>query len=111
MAWKKCPECDQPMLPKGRVKKPGEFDHAQGCPIGKRERGLYRKYQVQRADGRDAPGEEHADCHYYVLDLACDPFAAPALRAYADACEAEYPDLASDLRKEADAAPKPRGAR
>ena len=37
MAWKKCRGCGQPMLPKGRKKKPDEFDHAQGCPMeGKR---------------------------------------------------------------------------
>jgi hypothetical protein len=33
-----------------------------------------------------------------VLDLKHDRFAGPALRAYADACEAEYPLLARDLR-------------
>ena len=32
MAWEICRECGQPMLPKGRKKKCGEFDHAQGCP-------------------------------------------------------------------------------
>lgn len=33
MAWKRCKSCGQPMLPKGREKKPGEFDHASGCPL------------------------------------------------------------------------------
>lgn len=28
----KCPECDQPMLPKGVQKRPNEYDHASGCP-------------------------------------------------------------------------------
>ena len=27
-----CPECDQPMLPAGEVKRPNEYDHARGCP-------------------------------------------------------------------------------
>jgi|CXWL01.1.fsa_nt_gi hypothetical protein len=31
--WKLCEGCGQPMLPKGREKKPGEFDHARGCPL------------------------------------------------------------------------------
>jgi hypothetical protein len=30
--WKPCPECGQPMKPKGIRKKRGEFDHAMGCP-------------------------------------------------------------------------------
>ncbi len=28
----KCKDCGQPMLPKGAVKRPNEYDHAQGCP-------------------------------------------------------------------------------
>ncbi len=31
----KCSECGQPMLPKGAVKRPNEYDHAQGCPKGR----------------------------------------------------------------------------
>lgn len=61
-------------------------------------RGLYGKFTVRRNDGRDAPGEKHYNCPYFVLDAMHDPFAAPALRAYADACESEYPLLARDLR-------------
>jgi len=59
------------------------------------KRGLYRKYEVRRLDD---PNEKHIDCSYYVLDCDHDRFAAPALRAYADACAAEYPLLARDLR-------------
>lgn len=29
---KRCPDCDQPMLPAGQVKRPNEYDHASGCP-------------------------------------------------------------------------------
>ncbi len=32
MSERKCKDCDQPMLPKGAVKKPNEYDHASGCP-------------------------------------------------------------------------------
>jgi len=28
----KCKSCGQPMLPKGAVKREGEYDHAWGCP-------------------------------------------------------------------------------
>ena len=59
-----------------------------------RDRGLYGKYEVKRLGG--TPGK-HADCFYYVLDLEHDRFAVPALRAYAEACREEYPQLAEDL--------------
>lgn len=37
MAWKKCRYCGQPTLPKGRKKKPGEFNHARGCPYSRKK--------------------------------------------------------------------------
>ena len=58
---------------------------------------LYEKFTVFRTDGRDAPGEKHAECDYFVLDLTHDPFALPAIRAYADACREKFPTLAADL--------------
>jgi hypothetical protein len=60
------------------------------------ERGIYRKYEVRRVSD---PTGKHDDCDYYVLDPTHDPFAIPAMRAYASACEAEYPQLAADLRE------------
>lgn len=57
------------------------------------ERGLYRKYQVQRTDG----SVKHLDCAYFVLDISHDPFAKDALRAYAQTCRHSYPQLADDL--------------
>ena len=59
-----------------------------------KERGLYRKYRVERLD--DVEGK-HNDCFYFVLDTTHDPFAAPALRAYGMACRHEYPELSKDL--------------
>jgi len=59
------------------------------------QRGLYHKYNVVRLD--DSTGK-HTDCSYYILDLVHDRHAIPALRAYADSCESEYPWLAVDLR-------------
>ena len=65
--------------------------------MDKRQMGLYNKFAVKRTDGKDAPGEKHEGCEYFVLDVTHDPFALPALKAYADACRATYPALARDL--------------
>ena len=62
-------------------------------------RGLYEKFIVSRKDGKSLPGEKHAGCSYFVLDLTHDRFAWAALDAYAKACATEYPLLAEDLRK------------
>lgn len=69
--------------------------------MGKQTCGIYGKFRVQRVDGKDAPGERHHNCRYFVLDLNHDPHAKPAMAAYADSCEAGYPALAADCRKEA----------
>ena len=61
-------------------------------------RGIYRKYQVDRLN--DFEGK-HDGCEYFVLDWDHDPYTIPAVLAYADACEDQYPQLAADLRKKA----------
>lgn len=61
-------------------------------------RGLYEKFHVERMDGKSAPGQKHHGCRYFVLDIMHDPAAAAAIAAYADVCEAEWPELAADLR-------------
>lgn len=61
------------------------------------QRGLYGKFRVERVDGRDRPGGDKEGAVYFVLDTTHDPFAAPALRAYADACADGYPALSRDL--------------
>jgi hypothetical protein len=58
-----------------------------------RQRGLYGKYHVERADGKSKGP-------YFVLAYTTDPHAAVALAAYADSCEADYPQLAADLRRQ-----------
>lgn len=63
------------------------------------KRGIYQKYQISRVDGSSAPGGKHEHCSYYVLDLVHDPYAIPALRAYAAACAREYPQLAKDIEQ------------
>ena len=66
--------------------------------MGDRARGLYQKYHVERTDGKSAPAAGHYGCEYFVLDMSHDPFAIPAVLAYAEACEREYPLLAKDLK-------------
>lgn len=66
--------------------------------MGDKSRGLYNKFFVERTDGASAPGGKHHGCEYFVLDLRHDKYAGAALLAYADACAAEYPLLAADLR-------------
>lgn len=63
----------------------------------KKTTGLYNKFSVARTDGSSSPGGKHDGCEYFVLDLTHDPFAVPALRAYAAACASEYPQLSDDL--------------
>lgn len=63
------------------------------------ERGVYRKYKIERTDGSSAPGGKHAECAYFVLDLAHDDFALPALEAYAKACRKTHPALADDIAR------------
>jgi len=64
-----------------------------------RNRGLYRKFEVRRTDGRDEPGEKYCGCRYFVIDLDHDPCAFAALMEYANQCAEDKPLLASDLRR------------
>jgi len=66
--------------------------------MDKRQQGILRKYKISRTDGTSQPGGKHEKCFYFVLDLDHDPFSIPALEAYINACESEYPLLASELR-------------
>lgn len=61
-----------------------------------KEKGLYKKFYVRRID--DALGK-HEHCFKYVLDLEHDPFAIPALKSYIEACQEEYPLLATALKR------------
>jgi len=65
--------------------------------VSDRNKGLIEKYRVERTDGKSAPGQKHAGCFHFVLDIACDLYALPALAAYANACQREYGPLAADL--------------
>lgn len=63
------------------------------------KRGLYSKYKIERNDGSSGPGGKHESCEYFVLDLEHDKHAKAALRAYAESCKKEFPELAKDLRE------------
>jgi hypothetical protein len=65
--------------------------------MGDPNRGLYRRYNVYRADGSSEIGGKHDSCEYFVLDLTHDKFAERALYEYALACRDEYPFLSNDL--------------
>lgn len=67
--------------------------------MDKRSMGLYEKFRVERIDGTSELGKKHNGCRYFVLDLDHDPYALPAIKAYADSCMSEYPILSSDLKK------------
>jgi hypothetical protein len=62
-----------------------------------KNKGIYKKFRVERTDGSSAPGGKHEHCRYFVLDLDHDPYAIEALKSYARACANEFPKLAHDL--------------
>lgn len=64
----------------------------------KNPNGLGQKFSVTRLDGEDAPGGKHYGDEYFVLNLTTDERAIPAISAYIQACEADNPTLAADLR-------------
>ena len=66
--------------------------------VGDIRRGLFEKFQIERTDGKSAPGQKHYACEYFVLDLTHDSCAPPALAAYEQACYRDYPLLAADLQ-------------
>lgn len=64
-----------------------------------KDKGLFNKFHVHRVDGRDAAGEKHDGCEYFVLDLNHDAHALAAIAAYAASCQHEFPVLSLDLRE------------
>lgn len=65
--------------------------------LPKQEKGIFDKFIVTRVDGTHAFGKKHHNCDYFVLDMTHDKFALAAIRAYANACQKEYPVLAKDI--------------
>lgn len=78
----------------------GTFTTPRDATVPAEQQGLFRKFSVQRTDGSDVVGGKHFGCRYFVLDLDHDPFARAALRAYAQACQATHPQLATDIHSE-----------
>ncbi len=97
-----CPICgkDSPHQHSGdEIRQHRSAALATAAPGDNKRRGLYQKFNVTRTDGSSAPAGKHEGCDYFVLDVTHDPFAAVALRAYADACREEYPHLSDDMRE------------
>jgi hypothetical protein len=67
-----------------------------------RERGLYGKYLINGKYLIIKRDSDRVVYNAFVLRYDDDPFAIPALRAYADVCAARYPKLAADLQGLAD---------
>ncbi len=44
------------------------------------------------------PGGDRVDSKYFVLDYVHDPYAIPALEAYAQACYEDFPNLSAEIR-------------
>ncbi len=59
---------------------------------------LQQKYYVERIDERDRADGDRADSKYFVLDYIHDPYSLPALEAYAQACEQDFPNLSAEIR-------------
>lgn len=68
-------------------------------------KGIYRKFNVSRVDGRDQPGGDKHGAEYFVLDMTHDPHARAALLAYAVSCRGDYPALSRDLLAKCDGVP------
>jgi hypothetical protein len=66
--------------------------------MGRKDVGLYNKFNVTRTDGKSEIGKKHDVCDYFVLDITHDPFAIPSIKAYIKACKDKYPKLAEDLK-------------
>ncbi len=68
--------------------------------MGDTTQGIYRKFIVERTDGKSAPGEKHHGCDYFVLDMDHDEHARAAIEGYVKSLEdaEEYPLLSRDLR-------------
>ena len=64
-----------------------------------KNKGIYRKFEVKRTDGKSEPGKKHENCRYFVIDIDHDEFAFYALKQYALSCKKKYPVLSDDLEK------------
>lgn len=60
---------------------------------------IYQKFTVTRTDGSFEQGGKHYHCFQFVLDVDHDPFALPALTAYANACRKTRPELAKNVER------------
>lgn len=90
--------CKSPAAPIGN--KAEQSFPERDLTIPAEQQGLFRKFEVRRVDGSDAPGGKHHGCRYFVLDMDHDPHAPTTLRAYAISCADTHLDLSADLLAE-----------
>ena len=62
-------------------------------------RGLYRKFNVNRVDGRDQPGGDKANAEYLVLDYANDPFGWVCAAGYVTMVAETHRRMSLDLAR------------
>jgi hypothetical protein len=67
-------------------------------PVEDKRNKLQQKYYVERIDERDRAGGDRVDSKYFVLDYVHDPYSVPALEAYSQACDQDFPNLAAEIR-------------
>lgn len=80
--YKLCPHCDQPMKPKGVKKRPGEYDHAQGCPNGRRQEAARANAEIARGTAKEAlmnAAQKCPRCHVMVESLGCHTCVPPTM--------------------------------
>lgn len=75
----------QPGFPERDLTKPAE------------QQGIFRKFEVRRVDGSDAPRGKHYGCRYFVIDMDHDAHAPAALGSYGRSCADSHPELSADL--------------
>lgn len=65
--------------------------------------GLYQKYVVRRADGRDGTGGDRVEARYFVLDYVHDADARATLADHARRIDEVNPELSADILAALDA--------
>lgn len=66
-----CPDCDQPMLPLGEIKRRNEYDHARGCPRAAMQWLVIREHEDARQEYlRDHTGGSGNDVLSWTDSLA-----------------------------------------
>lgn len=89
MAYKLCPECDQPILREGqRREHPDDYRHAQGCPLDDRDMDLTEERDallsmVRHFRNGESPARSGTEWRWYGLDEdGCPKYRGALLSAH-----------------------------